>query len=148
MGSFLYPDFLNDKRQYNLVQASWNRLFIRLGEKYDFKYSSYLNPYDSSGRKEYDGNPIFNAFIPKIKKAVRIIQVSPGENVNDISAWIDEIEITKSSSPVKELVIDLALSKETKNVAIELIDSWVIGQINEHSLDLYLSKDQPETTPA
>ena len=80
-----------------------------------------------NGEKEYDGNPIFSAFIPETERAIRIIQVSPGEEGDDISAWIDDIELGKKAKKTKELVLDLKLSKEAKMLAKDFLQSGHTG---------------------
>ena len=125
MAKFLYADFLENKRAYNLAQASWNRLLSSLLREYGYTYTPYINQMQN-GEKEYDGNPIFSAFIPEIERAIRIIQVSPDEEGDDISAWIDDIELGKKdkTKKTKELVLDLKLSKEARMLAKDLIGKW------------------------
>ena len=124
MAEVLYANFLADKRVYNLAQASWKRLFDRMAETNGFSYSPYINQIQG-GRKEYDGNPIFSAFIASKNRAVRIIQLEPEAGGLDISAWVDTIELFKGKTPVQELVLDVVLSKQGKELARKLIDGWL-----------------------
>ena len=139
MAEFLYADFLNDKRVYNLAQGSWKRLLNSLLKEHAYTYTPYINQVQN-GQKEYDGNPIFSAFIPEIKRAIRIIQVAPEEDGDDISAWIDDIELNGKTKAQKtpELVLDLKLSKKAKSIAKNLIAKWVVNQLDTATLDQIL----------
>ena len=132
----LYKDFLNNKRVYNLTQGSWRRLLNSLLKDLGYTHQPYLNEFQN-GKKEYDGNPIFNAYIPEINRAIRIIQVSPKEEGADISAWIDDIELNGKSKrkTTKELVLDIKLSKKAKYTATELMKAWIQKQLDASSID-------------
>ncbi|PHN01669.1 hypothetical protein [Flavilitoribacter nigricans] len=142
MAKFLYADFLENKREYNLAQAFWNRLLTSLLREYGYTYTPYINQMQN-GEKEYDGNPIFSAFIPEIERAIRIIQVSPDEEGDDISAWIDDIELGRKTKTkkTKELVLDLKLSKEAKMLARDLIKRWIMNQFDDATLDQLLERE-------
>ena len=62
----LYPNFLENKRTYNLAQGAWKRLLNKVLKDFGYTYTPYLNELQN-GKKEYDGNPIFNAYIPEIR---------------------------------------------------------------------------------
>ena len=66
MAEFLYADFLENKKAYNLAQGSWGRLLNSLLREYGYTYMPYIIQVQN-GKKEYDGNPIFSAFIPESK---------------------------------------------------------------------------------
>ncbi len=136
MAEFLYADFLNNKRVYNLAQAFWGRLLTGILKQYGYDYTSYINQFQG-GKKEYDGNPIFSAFIPEAKRAIRVIQVSPKEEGDDLSAWIDSIESNGKShtEQTKELVLDVKLSRKAKAGAKELMTKWIANQLDESDID-------------
>jgi len=137
MAQVLYQNFLENKKIYNLAQAAWGRVMNSLLKDLNYTYSPYLND-RQSGKKEYDGNPIFNAYIPEIKRAVRIIQVSPEEEGEDISGWIDSIQLKNKDT--KELVLDLKLTKEAKRQARELISAWIEKELDEERMDEILAR--------
>ncbi len=137
MARVLYQNFLEDKNIYNLAQASWGRVLASLLKDFDYTHSPYLND-RQNGKKEYDGNPIFNAYIPEIKRAVRIIQVSPEEEGDDISGWIDNIQLKNKNT--KELVLDLKLTKEAKQRARQLISAWIEAELDEKRMGEILAK--------
>lgn len=139
MSKFLYADFLENKRSYNLAQGAWGRLLDSILKAHGYTHKPYINQFQN-GKKEYDGNPIFSAFIPEIKRAIRIIQVSPDEEGQDISAWIDDIELTEKSK-TKELVLDLKLSPNARMTAKNLMEKWVLQQLNSAGVDEVLSEE-------
>lgn len=141
MAKFLYADFLENKRAYNLAQGYWSRLISSLLKKHGYTYIPYINQMQN-GKKEYDGNPIFSAFIPEIERAIRIIQVSPDEEGDDITAWIDDIDLDGKieAGKTEELVLDLKLSKEAKMLAKDLIEKWIVKKLDLASLDEVLSQ--------
>jgi uncharacterized UPF0160 family protein len=128
MAQILYQNFLENKNIYNLAQAAWGRVLVSVLKDLNYTYVPYLND-RQNGKKEYDGNPIFNAYIPEIKRAVRIIQVSPEEEGDDISGWIDNIQLKDKST--KELVLDLKLTKKAKQRARELISAWIEKELDD-----------------
>ena len=136
MADYLYKNFLNDKRVYNLAQSFWRRQLENLLKPYGYSHRPYLNTIQNNGQKEYDGNPIFNAYIPEISRAIRIIQVSPDEEGDEISAWLDEIEMERKT--VKELVIDVKLSKQTRSVVQALLERWLAENMTESTLNQFL----------
>lgn len=130
MPKLLYADFLESKSVYNLAQGFWNKLITSLVASHGYTHRPYINQ-QQGGKKEYDGNPIFSAYIPKINKAIRIIQVSPEEEGDDISAWIDNVELPKKKKAIQELVIDIKLTQQAKRLAKQLIELWVTGKLTD-----------------
>ncbi|MEL7421712.1 MAG: hypothetical protein AAFN81_01920 [Bacteroidota bacterium] len=136
MADFLYTDFLENKRIYNLTQAYWGKLLTSVLKQHGYAYTSYINQIQG-GKKEYDGNPIFSAYIPEARRAIRVIQVSPDEEGDDLSAWIDTIELNEktNSKQTEELVIDVKLSRKVRTVAKDLMAKWVANQLDSTTLD-------------
>lgn len=132
---FLFTAFLADKKVFNLAEAYWRRLVSAVAEEAEVDFYSYLNHYDAQGRKEYDPNPIFDAYFPRLRKAVRIIQEEPEPGAPDIGAWVDEIELKEDTAPVPELVIALALSRETAATDRELIRKWVGEEVARREME-------------
>ncbi len=110
---------MTDKRIYNLAQAFWRRKLSAFAGNYGLTYQSYLNPDNGKGQKEYDANPIFDAYFPDRKKAVRIIQDEPELGAPDLAAWLDD------SDGIPELVIALSLSRETEQTVLTLLEKWI-----------------------
>lgn len=122
---YLFVTFMEDKKVFNLAEAYWRRMVSAIAREAGISFRSYINHHDSKGRKEYDANPIFDAFFPSLCKAIRIIQEKPGAGAPDIATWMDTIELNEDEPPVPELVIALALSRETAAAARQLIRQWV-----------------------
>lgn len=114
----LYANFLEDRRVYSLAKTYWKRFFDQLAESNGFVYRAYVND-----ANDYDGNPIFSAYIEEKNRAVRVIQVDSNEVENNIltTAWMDTIELEEGRAPVDELVIYTVLTTETKECCTKLI---------------------------
>lgn len=69
-----------------------------------------------------DGNPIYQAYFPELKKAVRIIQEEPLLPA-DFGSWVNVTEVDEED--VEELVISLVLTKENVERAIAEIRGWL-----------------------
>jgi len=137
----LYANFLTNKRVYNLAQAYWKRLFDRLAKACGFAWSPYINQMQG-GKKEYDGNPIFSAYVVSKNRAVRIIQAAPEEGSMEISVWVDSIELKDGKSPVPELVMDVVLSPATKDLAEKLVEGWLAEGWTEKEIQKMLAFEQ------
>lgn len=77
----------------------------------------------------------FDAFFPSLHKAVRIIQDEPEADAPDIASWMDSIELFEDKPPVPELVLALALSKESAAAARELIRQWVVKGLSKEQME-------------
>lgn len=131
---YLFPTFLEDKKVFNLAEAYWRRMITAIAEEANAPFQPYINHHDSKGRKEYNANPIFDALFPSLHKAVRIIQDEPEAGAPDIATWMDTIELEEGQPPVPELVIALALSRESAAAARELIRQWVVEGFSEERM--------------
>lgn len=136
---YLFENFGEDKRIYNLNQGYWKRkLQSRLRLKFSNENVLFKNV-DSRGNKLYDANPIFTFVSNDRNKAIRIIQDDIKllqENINFskedlIDAWIDDVLDSDSSdsnnatNKTTELVIALFLTKETVEKTMKLIVKWI-----------------------
>lgn len=139
MEDILYYNFLHDPSIYNLAQGAWSRVVQKIAKEGELSLEPYINT-SNNGQKEYDGNPIFNAFIPELKKAVRIIQVDPNEEGDEITAWVDTIELPTAQQPVAELVIDLKLTRSSKEIARYFIEMWLLHNLDQQQIDEVLAK--------
>lgn len=135
MSNNLYPSFLENKRVYNLNQGYWRRLLTDLIKDTDLTFEPYLNPVDANGQKEYDGNPIFNAYFPSLRKAIRIIQDVPEGDAAELSAWMDHIDIEENQPPIPELVLAVTLSRETSAQAQRLMEQWVLENVSVEGME-------------
>lgn len=153
---FLFENFGDDKRIYNLNQGYWKRkLQSRLRQKFSNENVFFKN-IDSRGKKIYDANPIFTFINADKTKAIRIIQddikqlkeIKQYSENELIDAWIDDTFINQSyvskfyePYKIQELVIALYLTKETVEKTMELIIEWVNSdRLNTEQIELILNK--------
>lgn len=69
-----------------------------------------------------DGNPIFQAYFPELKKALHIIQEEPLLPA-DFGSWVNVTEVAEEA--VEELVVGLVLTEENVERAREEIRKWL-----------------------
>lgn len=100
-------------------------MFDQLAEAHGFSYRAYIND-----ANDYDGNPIFSAYILEKNRAVRVIQIDPHEVEDNILtiAWMDTIELEEGQAVVDELVIYTVHTVETKVKCAALIQEWVLSK--------------------
>ena len=122
----LYANFLEDRRVYSLAKTYWKHFFDQLATANGFVYRAYIND-----ANDYDGNPIFSAYIQDKNRAVRVIQIDPNEVEDNIltTAWMDTIELEEGQVAVDELVIYTVLTIETRVKCVALIEEWVLGDV-------------------
>jgi hypothetical protein len=137
----LFPIFLEDESEYDQAVNFWRELFADLLADTELEYKAYLNTTTVNGISLRDGNPIFDAFFPKLNKAVRIIQEeAEGDDALDIGAWLDETELESVPDVIQELVISLVLTEETLSLAKRMIDKWVIRDIALEKMKDYIDE--------
>jgi hypothetical protein len=122
MSNILYPDFLKDEQEYAATTEHWTALFSSLMAQQGFNWSPYIKNQFGDGTPMRDGNPIFNAFVPRTGRAVRIIQHPPSPKDSFVT-WKNETEWA-DGTPFTELVISLILTEKTEGQAIEAIKAW------------------------
>ena len=121
---YLFDDFLNDRIAYSDARHFWESMCLELlGSRASDWETWPLNEDDE------DGNPIFSMISPRLKRAVRIIQVPA--NVQEewerrpISSWHSaKGDDLPGSVLVDELVVHCVLSVETAKIARQLIEKW------------------------
>lgn len=150
MPQFLYKDFLEDKRIYNLNVAYWRRYIRKVSNNREDVVFDWMNTSFGNGTHFYDGNPIVTVLLKNDRKAMRIIQEEPETDEIQIGAWLGEIEY--EGIPYTELTISLELSKETKQIAQKLINSWIGSpKLNSQKMALFIDEalsNLDQATPA
>ena len=128
----LYANFLEDRRVYGLAKTDWKRFFDQLAAAHGFSYRAYIND-----ANDYDGNPIFSAYILEKNRAVRVIQIDPHEVEDNFltTAWMDTVELEEGQAVVDELVIYTVLSVETKVRCAALIEEWILGEVTVEGME-------------
>ncbi|MCB0588144.1 MAG: hypothetical protein KDD06_22820 [Phaeodactylibacter sp.] len=150
----LFPSFLKNQRVYNLAEAYWRRFFHRLFDPKGVPFQEFYNKHFANGQKEYDANPIFDAYFPLQHKLVRIIQFFPEPDDLSLSGWIDHfpaaeldesqqpdpVDISRKNDPIPELVLSLAMTKKAVGQVEELLRRWVLEDIGEREVKGYLDE--------
>ena len=136
---YLYASFLHNKRVYNLAVAFWRKLVAAIARNGDMAFQYHLNESGPDGKREYDGNPIFAAYFPKRKRALRIIQDEPEAGKPDWAAWTDTAQAI-SGEKTPELVLAMALTTETAAIAKLLINAWLIDQLGLEDMNVLIQQ--------
>ncbi len=119
----LYPDFLENHFTYQEVERFWENLFNRITEQNGWYWRAWMKPAFANGTPFFDGNPIFNAYIPQLNRGIRVLQVEPEES-DEFSYYSDTVEM-EDGSTFPELVISLVLTEETRVKAENAIRKWL-----------------------
>ena len=122
MDTLLNPDFLEDISSYQAAADFWQAKLDPLFRELGLSKQDYLNTTMVNGVALQDGNPIFQAYFPELKKAVRIIQEEP-LLPSDFGSWVNVTEVDEEE--VAELVISLVLTKENVERAGKEIMAWL-----------------------
>jgi hypothetical protein len=128
MVKHLFPNFLNDPDQYRLSSEHWENLWQET-DRHNRAVFGWRFPWVGTGSPTIrDGNPIFSADSPTLRRGIRIIQHEPTEPGLEIQAWLDSYG-GRSSDPesIEELVIACALSDAASCAALSLMDVWIGG---------------------
>ncbi|GEM_PF-813583 len=139
----LFKDFLENQEVYILNENYWKDQFdnLLLQNGTSLVCREWLKTTFSNGVKFFDGNPIFNVLCPSLNKAVRIIQEEPTSNHLVISAWLDEFPTADDQETVKELVIVLELSEESRDLAKGLIKAWLVENAGSEEMQTLIDKE-------
>lgn len=122
MDTILYPNFLEDITSYQAASDFWQAKLDPLFQELGLSKQDYLNTTMVNGVALHDGNPIYQAYFPELKKAVRIIQEEPLLPA-DFGSWVNLTEVDEEE--VEELVISLVLTEENvEKAGVEILE-WV-----------------------
>ena len=128
MVKHLFPEFLSDELVYRKVERFWIDLWENIDrdirEGWNQPWFQPLPPSIS------EGNPIFSAVSPRMRRGIRIIQSAPAENGLEFVAYPDTFGGSVfDPNTIHELVISCALSDVSASVALSLIIPWVEGKV-------------------
>lgn len=140
-----YPDFLEQPEVYKAVSSFWEAVLRDHLESEQQEWHPFYQ------NKDQDGNPVFSAWLPQQHKLIRIIQFIPEPGDTLFSSWIDQwqgdwpqsIPQPKDlkTSPVPELVLDLAMTTETIQLAQMMIHLWIAQDQSPAQLEKLFSKE-------
>jgi hypothetical protein len=135
MAQFMLTDFLNNPAEYaqaeTIWRERWESLLKDLDEQEGWK-APWVNTSSNDGTPFRDGNPIFSAISPSRRLGVRVIQVEPGDDPNELNAWTDVFGEGEPDA-INELVVHCVLSEATLGKAAELIKKWITDQATGQS---------------
>ena len=133
----LFKNFLTNPSVYVLNENYWKREIDKLlKNKIEYKQLYKLTFCD--GTPFRNGNPIYSKIYPSLKKSLRINQYDNDDiDIDDETTFLSVLIESRddmfyyepddtSLYKIPELVIDLYLTKETKNTALNLIDNWLL----------------------
>jgi hypothetical protein len=138
-----HHQFLESSVAYQAAESFWEQALRDLLAESDLTWQPF---YQNPGQ---DGNPLFSAWVPDRSKLIRIIQFTPEEDDEQLfSAWIDTWEgdlpeglVSQQNaiaSPIPELVIDLALTDVTRQMALTYIYLWLVMDVSPESMQRIL----------
>jgi hypothetical protein len=124
----LFAKFLTDESEYAQAETYWATIWDATPEFY--RQSGGWRSGWFNAQPPKDGNPIFTAISEKDRKAIRVIQYEPTTDAPEIEFWMDTYGGTHVDPvAIRELVIACALSPESSQRALQLMSSWIIGDI-------------------
>jgi hypothetical protein len=127
MVKHLYPNFLHDETVYAQVERYWVDLWEKIDptirEGWQQPWFQPLPPSIS------EGNPIFSAVSPRLKRGIRILQSEPAEKGLELVAYPDTFGGSIfDPNAIHELVISCALSDAVARISRSLMIPWVKGK--------------------
>ena len=144
----LHPNFLENTEDYALAEGYWIDLWehidanLRGRNGWEHPWFHPLPPSIS------EGNPIFSAVSPRLKRGIRIIQSAPTDKDLEFIAYLDTFGgMISDADSIHELVISCALSDLAAKTALSLIIPWIEGRDVSFDLpedDPIAKSDMPE----
>jgi hypothetical protein len=128
MINLMHKNFLKDPQQYALSEEHWLTLWQQVSIRMRTRFGWQQPWFQPLPRDISQGNPIFSAVSPLLKRGVRVIQHEPTSAGLEIQAWPDTFggSVTDPEC-IRELVIACALSDVSASLALEIIEPWVSG---------------------
>jgi hypothetical protein len=115
-------DFLKDERRYRQAERYWRDLWNQLVGELGVT-EQWRTPW--LGEPLRDGDPMFSAVSPALRRGVHIIQHEPTSEALELEAWVDHFGEEGKDDVIEQLVISCALSEEAAARARQLLRSWI-----------------------
>jgi hypothetical protein len=115
-------DFLKDARRYRQAERYWRGLWDQLVSELGVT-EQWRTPW--LGAPLRDGDPMFSAVSPALRRGVHIIQHEPTVEGLELEAWVDRFGEQGKDEVIEQLVISCALSEEAAARAGQLMRSWI-----------------------
>jgi hypothetical protein len=123
MAHWLFPDFLKDGGAYASAQRHWETVWTNVLSTTD-QAAAWQSPWMRNPFP--DGNPIFTAVSPSLRRGVRIIQEELGRaDDTDLDWWLDYFGEKDDPDAIHELVIACCPSGENAAQIEHLLRQWV-----------------------
>jgi hypothetical protein len=128
MPQFMFANFLTSPAEYAAAERFWQELFARVAREEGVEgewVTPWLNTRFADGTPFGDGNPIFSAWSPARRIAVRVIQHDPADlfDQEGFDSWTDTFD--GEGGAVRELVISCVLSDAAADRSAKLLRSWI-----------------------
>ena len=129
MVNHLYSNFLHNADEYALSEKYWIDLWQQVEPESQERFQWQQPWFPPLPPSLGEGNPIFSAVSPILRRGIRVIQYEPTELGLEIQAWPDFFGGSfNEPESIEELVISCALSDLASRVAQSLLKPWVKGE--------------------
>jgi hypothetical protein len=115
-------DFLKDERRYRQAERYWRELWDQLVGDLGVT-EQWRTPW--LGAPLRDGDPMFSAVSPALRRGVHVIQHEPTSEALELEAWVDRFGEEGKDDVIEQLVISCALSEEAATRVRHLLQSWI-----------------------
>jgi hypothetical protein len=124
----MHTTFLQDAQEYALAEKYWIDRWHQIEGTTRSRFGWQQPWFHPLPPNISQGNPIFSAVSPQLKRGIRVIQHEPTSASLEIQAWPDTFggSVTDPES-IRELVIACALSDVSAALALEMMEPWVAG---------------------
>jgi hypothetical protein len=119
-------DFLKDARRYRQAERYWHGLWDELVGELGVT-EQWRTPW--LGAPLRDGDPMFSAVSPALRRGVHVIQHEPTAEGLELEAWVDRFGEEGKDEVIEQLVISCALSEEAAARAQQLLRSWILSGV-------------------
>src|SRR5262249_42952285 len=129
MVNHIYANFLSDDREYRLSEEHWVQLWQQVDPPARERWGWQQPWFQPLPRSLGEGNPIFSAVSPRLRRGIRVIQHAPTESGVEVQVWRDFFGGSSSDTDrIEELVISCAVSDLASDVVLTLMEPWVQGE--------------------
>jgi hypothetical protein len=124
----MFVNFLKDPAEYAAAERFWQELFARAARDEGVEgewVAPWLNTRFADGTPFADGNPIFSAWSPARRIAVRVIQHDPADppGGDGFESWTDTFD--GEGGAIRELVISCILSDAAAARTAQMLRDWI-----------------------
>lgn len=123
----LHANFLESPRTYEQARCFWRSIWEDAQSQHGLEWQvPWLSEPPAALQ---DGNPIFTAWSPQLRRAVRVIQRTPISGIPDLSYWLDVFggELHEPDA-VEELVVSCAPAVELVPELSAVLSDWISGR--------------------